>query len=88
MYPPNGRTWKINTNVVWTYPEPCEHGERYAKHEQNTLTQVVVGPVQKPTQMRVNFDQLDENHPEVQNMQGELSSALFLSMAISNNTRT
>ena len=55
----------------------------YAEHEQNTLTQVVEARA-KATQMRVNFDQLDEQTiQKFNNMQGELSSALSRLMAIS-----
>ena len=55
----------------------------YAEHEQNTLTQVVEARA-KATQMRVNFDQLDEQTiQKFNNMQGELSSALSRLLAIS-----
>ena len=55
----------------------------YAKHEQNTLTQVVEARA-KATQMRINFDQLDEKTiQQFNSMQGELSSALSRLMAIS-----
>ena len=55
----------------------------YAEHEQNTLTQVVEARA-KATQMRINFDQLDEEHiQQFNSMQGELSSALSRLMAIS-----
>ncbi|MCR9012441.1 LemA family protein [Gabonibacter chumensis] len=55
----------------------------YAEHEQNTLTQVTDARA-KATQMRINFDQLDEkNLQKFNNMQGELSSALSRLMAIS-----
>lgn len=55
----------------------------YAKHEQNTLTQVVEARA-KATQMRINFDQLDEKTiRQFNSMQGELSSALSRLMAIS-----
>lgn len=55
----------------------------YAEHEQNTLTQVVEARA-KATQMRINFDQLDEKTiQQFNSMQGELSSALSRLMAIS-----
>ncbi|MEY8593969.1 MULTISPECIES: LemA family protein [unclassified Butyricimonas] len=55
----------------------------YAEHEQNTLTQVVEARA-KATQMRINFDQLDEKTiRQFNSMQGELSSALSRLMAIS-----
>ena len=55
----------------------------YAEHEQNTLTQVTDARA-KATQMRINFDQLDEKTlQKFNNMQGELSSALSRLMAIS-----
>ena len=55
----------------------------YAEHEQNTLTQVVEARA-KATQMRINFDQLDEKTiQQFNSMQGELSSALARLMAIS-----
>ena len=55
----------------------------YDEHEQNTLTQVVEARA-KATQMRINFDQLDEKTiQQFNSMQGELSSALSRLMAIS-----
>lgn len=55
----------------------------YAEHEQNTLTQVVEARA-KATQMRIDFDQLDEKTiQQFNSMQGELSSALSRLMAIS-----
>ena len=55
----------------------------YAEHEQNTLTQVVEARA-KATQMRINFDQLDEKTiQQFNSMQVELSSALSRLMAIS-----
>ena len=55
----------------------------YAKHEKNTLTKVVEARA-KATQMRINFDQLDEKTiQQFNSMQGELSSALSRLMAIS-----
>ena len=55
----------------------------YAEHEQNTLTQVVEARA-KATQMRINFDQLDEKTiRQFNSMQGELSSALSRLMYIS-----
>lgn len=55
----------------------------YAGHEQNTLTQVVEARA-KATQVKINFDQLDEKTiRQFNNTQGELSSALSRLMAIS-----
>lgn len=55
----------------------------YAAHEENTFTQVVEARA-KATQMQINFDQLDEAAlKKLNNVQGELSSALSRLMAIS-----
>lgn len=55
----------------------------YATHEEKTLTDVVNARA-KATQMQVNIDQLDEaTLRKLNNVQGELSSALSRLMAIS-----
>lgn len=55
----------------------------YAAHEQQTLEDVVNARA-KATQTQINFDQLDEaTLKKVNNVQGELSSALSRLMAIS-----
>lgn len=55
----------------------------YAAHEQKTLEDVVNARA-KATQTQINFDQLDEAAlRKVNNIQGELSSALSRLMAIS-----
>lgn len=55
----------------------------YAAHEQQTLEDVVNARA-KATQTQINFDQLDETTlKKVNNVQGELSSALSRLMAIS-----
>lgn len=57
----------------------------YASHEENTLTDVVNARV-KATQMQINLDQLDEaSIKKLNNVQGELSSALSRLLAISEN---
>lgn len=55
----------------------------YAAHEQQTLEEVVNARA-KATQTQINFDQLDESAiKKINNIQGELSSALSRLMAIS-----
>lgn len=55
----------------------------YAAHEQQTLDDVVNARA-KATQTQINFDQLDEAAlKKINNVQGELSSALSRLMAIS-----
>lgn len=55
----------------------------YATHEEKTLTDVVNARA-KATQMQINIDQLDEaTLRKLNNVQGELSSALSRLMAIS-----
>ena len=55
----------------------------YAAHEQQTLEDVVNARA-KATQTQINFDQLDESTmKKLNNVQGELSSALSRLMAIS-----
>lgn len=55
----------------------------YAAHEQQTLEDVVNARA-KATQTQINFDQLDESAiKKINNIQGELSSALSRLMAIS-----
>ena len=57
----------------------------YASHEENTLTDVVNARA-KATQMQINLDQLDEaSIKKLNNVQGELSSALSRLLAISEN---
>lgn len=57
----------------------------YAAHEQQTLENVVNARA-KATQTQINFDQLDEAAlKKINNVQGELSSALSRLMAISEN---
>lgn len=57
----------------------------YAAHEENTLTDVVNARA-KATQMQINIDQLDENTlRKLNNVQGELSSALSRLLAVSEN---
>ena len=57
----------------------------YASHEENTLTDVVNARA-KATQMQINLDQLDEARiKKLNNVQGELSSALSRLLAISEN---
>lgn len=57
----------------------------YAAHEENTLTDVVNARA-KATQMQININQLDETTMKKLNqVQGELSSALSRLMAISEN---
>jgi LemA protein len=57
----------------------------YAEHEQTTLTEVMEARAQA-TQMRVNFDQLNESSlQKLNNVQGELSSALSRLMAVAEN---
>ena len=57
----------------------------YATHEEQTLTEVIHARG-KATQMQVNIDQLDENTlKKLNQVQGELSSALSRLMAISEN---
>ena len=55
----------------------------YAAHEQQTLEEAVNARA-KATQTQINFDQLDESAiKKINNIQGELSSALSRLMAIS-----
>lgn len=57
----------------------------YASHEENTLTDVVNARA-KATQMQINLDQLYEaSIKKLNNVQGELSSALSRLLAISEN---
>lgn len=57
----------------------------YASHEENTLTDVVNARA-KATQIQINLDQLDEaSIKKLNNVQGELSSALSRLLAISEN---
>lgn len=57
----------------------------YAAHEQQTLEEVVNARA-KATQTQINFEQLDEaTLKKLNNVQGELSSALSRLMAISEN---
>ena len=57
----------------------------YASHEENTLTDVVNARA-KATQMQINLDQLDEaSIKKLNNVQGELSSALSRLLALSEN---
>lgn len=57
----------------------------YAAHEENTLTDVVNARA-KATQMQINIDQLDESTlRKLNNVQGELSSALSRLLAVSEN---
>lgn len=57
----------------------------YATHEENTLSEVINARA-KATQMQINVDQLNENTlKKLNQVQGELSSALSRLMAISEN---
>lgn len=57
----------------------------YTTHEEQTLTEVIHARG-KATQMQINIDQLDENTlKKLNQVQGELSSALSRLMAISEN---
>ena len=57
----------------------------YAAHEEQTLSEVIAARA-KATQLQINVDQLDENSLKKMNqVQGELSSALSRLMAISEN---
>lgn len=57
----------------------------YATHEERTLAEVINARA-KATQMQINVDQLDENaFKKLNQVQGELSSALSRLMAISEN---
>ena len=57
----------------------------YAAHEESTLTEVVEARA-KATQLRLNLDQLDEaTLQQLNQVQGELSSALSRLMAVAEN---
>ena len=59
----------------------------YAAHEEQTLSEVIAARA-KATQLQINVDQLDEiSLKKMNQVQGELSSALSRLMAISENYR-